>query len=938
MSETTPLHRPIATEVAVSAAATRSELLGRAGERQRLASVLRRARAGHGGAVVVLGEAGIGKSALLDDVAEMAQDFCVYRVLGVESEMELPYAGLQQLCEPVLDHLAGLPTSYRRALETALGRSMGSPPDRFLVGMAVFELVGKVAELQPLMWVVDDAQWLDRSSAQTIGFVGRRLGAERVVVVIAARDLGDEGDLAGLPVLQVSGLGAAEAGVLFDSVVTGPMDPVVRDRIIAETRGNPLALLELPRAWTTAELVEGMSGLDDAPLGGQLELAFTKRLAELPQDTQTLLTLAAAEPKGDPALLWAAAQELGLDWSFAAPAEREGLIEFGQRVCFRHPLVRAAAYRAAPIRKRLDVHRALAEVTDPIRDPDRRAWHRASSTVTHDEGIAFELERAAGRAKARGSLLTAAAFLERSAFLTPDGAHRANRTLAAAKAKRDAGALEPALRLLSSVETEPPSELRGALAEQLRGRIAFDQRRGADAAVLLLSAARRLEPFDVRLARDAHLEALAAAVWASDPDRRDLIQEAAQAARTAPTSHQTPRTPDLFLDALALRIAAGYEAAAPALRRALEAVHDLDLAADDAESLVWLDGNRVAGIIALEAWDFDSAFALAQRQAAVARESGALVQLQFVLNFEANNVVLTGDLRRASALIDEERRLSIMTGVPPLGYSGLLVEAFRGEKATAVPMISATIDHATKDGLGRIISYAHCANAILCNALGRHAEALNSARGVVAGDVLGFQTYAAPELAEAASRTGDTAALSEINRWMRARAAATPTDWAIGIAALVEALAAGDSDADGFYRDSIAHLGKTPLQVALARSHLLYGEWLRRQGSRGEAHDQLEIAHQELQGMGVEAFAARARRELSATTGRRARRSIDTPSTELTSQELQIARLVQGGLSNREIGSRLFLSPRTIEWHLRNVFGKLGVSSRRELRDKNLDV
>ena len=322
----------------------------------------------------------------------------------------------------------------------------------------------------------------------------------------------------------------------------------------------------------------------------------------------------------------------------------------------------------------------------------------------------------------------------------------------------------------------------------------------------------------------------------------------------------------------------------------------------------------------------------------MARESGALVQLQFVLNFEANNVVLTGDLRRASALIDEERRLSIMTGVPPLGYSGLLVEAFRGEKATAVPMISATIDHATKDGLGRIISYAHCANAILCNALGRHAEALTSARGVVAGDVLGFQTYAAPELAEAASRTGDTSALSEINRWMRARAAATPTDWAIGIAALVEALAAGDSDADGFYRDSIAHLGKTPLQVALARSHLLYGEWLRRQGSRGEARDQLEIAHQELQGMGVEAFAARARRELSATTGRRARRSIDTPSTELTSQELQIARLVQGGLSNREIGSRLFLSPRTIEWHLRNVFGKLGVSSRRELRDKNLDV
>jgi DNA-binding CsgD family transcriptional regulator len=935
VSEATPLHRPTAGDVAVSAEATHSELLGRAGERQRLAGMLRRARTGDGGAVVLRGEAGIGKSALLDDAVEMAQDFCVYRVLGVESEMELPYAGLQQLCEPVLDHMADLPTSYRSALETALGRSVGSPPDRFLVGMAVFELVGKVAELQPVMWVVDDAQWLDRSSVQTIAFVGRRVGAERVVVVIAARDLADESDLAGLPVQQLSGVGAAEAGVLFDSVVTGPTDPVVRDRIIAETRGNPLALLELPRAWTTAELVEGMSGLDDTPLGGQLELAFAKRLAELPADTQTLLTLAAAEPKGDPALLWAAAQQLGLDWSSAAPAERDGLIEFGQRVYFRHPLVRAAAYRAAPIRKRLDAHRALADVTDPIRDPDRRAWHRASSTVTHDEDIAFELERSAGRAKARGSLLAAAAFLERSAFLTPDGARRANRTLAAAKAKRDAGALEQALRLLSSVETEPPSELRGALAEQLRGRIAFDQRRGADAAVLLLSAARRLEPFDARLARDAHLEALAAAVWASDPDRRDLIREAAQAARTAPTSHRTPRIPDLFLDALALRITAGYEAAAPALARALEAVHDLDLAADDAESPVWLDGNRVAGILALEAWDFDSAFALAQRQAGIARESGALVQLQFVLNFEANNVVLTGDLRRASALIEEERRLSITTGVPPLGYSGLLVEAFRGDETTAVSMISATIDNATQNGLGRIISYAHCANAILCNALGRHAEALKSARAVVAGDVLGFQTYAAPELAEAASRTGDQAALSEINGWMRARAAATPTDWAVGIAALVEALAAGDSDADRFYQESIARLGKTPLQVALARSHLLYGEWLRREGRKGDARDELEIAYDAFRDMEVGAFAERARRELSATSGRRTRRY--EASTSLTSQELEIAQLVRLGLSNREIGSRLFLSPRTVEWHLSNIFGKLGVTSRRQLRDKSLD-
>jgi DNA-binding CsgD family transcriptional regulator len=370
--------------------------------------------------------------------------------------------------------------------------------------------------------------------------------------------------------------------------------------------------------------------------------------------------------------------------------------------------------------------------------------------------------------------------------------------------------------------------------------------------------------------------------------------------------------------------------------RALAAIRDLNLGADDVERIVWLAGNRIGGVVALEAWDFDAGFALAQQQASVARGSGALVQLQFVLNFEANNVVLTGDLARASTLIEEERRLSIMTGVAPLGYSDLFVEAFRGDPTRALPLIAETIATATASGLGRTIGYAHCANAILSNGLGRHADALRSAQRVVAGDMLGFQTFAAPELAEAASRTGDLVALADISDWMQVRAAATPTDWAIGIASLVSALAADTASADEFYEAAIAHLGKTPLRVAQARAQLLYGEWLRRLGRKGDARDQLEVAHRALQTMGLEAFAERARRELSATTGRRRRRFIDAPSTQLTSQELQIAQLVQRGLSNREIGDRLFLSPRTVEWHLRNVFGKVSISSRRELRDKNL--
>jgi DNA-binding CsgD family transcriptional regulator len=913
------------------------ELLGRVEERRRLADLLRSARERHAGAVVLRGEAGIGKSALLEDLAEKSRDCCVCRTAGVESEMELPYAGLQQLCGPLVGRLADLPTVHRNALERVFGLSTGSPPDRILVGVAVLDLIAMAAQEQPLLWLVDDAQWLDRSSMQTIGFVGRRLLAERIVLVIAARDSSVDSELAGLPDIQLGGLAGEDAGRLFDSVVTGPTDPAVRDRIISETRGNPLALLELPRAWTTAELVEGLSESTTVPLTGRLELAFAKRLRELPADTQTLLTLAAAEPKGDPALLWSAAQLLGLDWNAAAPAERAGLIEFGRHVYFRHPLVRAAAYRAAPIQKRLAVHRALAEVTDPIGDADRHAWHRANSTVTHDEGIAVELEQSAGRAKARGGLLAAAALLERAALLTPDGARRANRTLAAAKAKRASGALESALRLLSAVESEPPSELRSALADQLRGKIAFDQRRGRDAAELLLSAAQRLEPFDRRLARDTHFEALAAAVWASDPDEQQWIHKAAEAARAAPPSGERPGTADLLLDALALRVTEGYEAAAPSLRRALAAVRDHEIGPDEVDSFLWLAGNRVAGIMAIEAWDFDTGRVLAERQVKVTRESGALVQLQFALNFLANNVVLTGDIGAAAALVEEERLLSMLTGVPAVAYSSLLVEAYRGDPATAIPMIAAATDTATKNGQGRIVAFTQYVSAVLHNGLGRHAEALDCARRVVEWDSLGYQTLAAGELAEAASRQGDAVLLADISKWVRARATATPTEWALGIAARVQALAADAGDAaDALYRESIEHLGKTPLRVELARSQLLYGEWLRRRGQRGDARDQMAIAHAALSDLGIGAFAERARRELSATTWRRTRRHSDAPPAQLTSQELQIAQLVQRGLSNPEIGARLFLSPRTVEWHLRNIFGKVGVPSRRQLRDEDL--
>jgi DNA-binding CsgD family transcriptional regulator len=909
-----------------------SGLVGRRHQLETVATLVEHARAGRSGVLIVRGEPGIGKSVLLDDVARRAQGFVIARVAGVESEMELAYAALQQLCRPFGDGVPDLPAPQRDALNAAFGLSARPPRDRYLVGLAVLQLISALAEEHPVLCVIDDAQWLDRVSVQTIAFVARRLLAEPILLVVAARDSPDDGDWAGLPELRLRGLDDADAAVLFDSVVTGPTDPRLRERIVAESRGNPLALLESPRAWTTAELVEGIgaSGVDRST--ENLEDGFAQRLRSLPTDTRRLLTLAAAEPLGDPTLLWRAAEQLGLSWDAASAAEEAGLIEFGAKVCFRHPLVRAAAYRVASSRERLDVHTALASVTDPILDPDRRAWHRANSTVAQDDEIADELEHSAARAKARGGLLAASALLERSALLTRGAAERADRTLAAARAKRDAGALDAALRLLPAVEAEPASDLRRASAEHLRGQIAFDQRRGADAARLLLSAARRFEPFDPQLARDTYLEALAAAIWEGGSGGDANMAAAADAARNASPSGDAPRAVDFILEGLAVRLTDGYVAAAPMLTRALASVRTCDAGADDADRVLWMAGNRAAGIIANEVWDYDAGRMLAERQVRVAREAGALVQLQFALNFLANRLVLEGELEAAAALVDEDEHLSQMTGVPPVGYTRLILEAFRGGEARTSTLLATTADDAAAHGQHRIVTLASYAAAVLHNGLGDHERALDCARRVFQRDVLGYQTLAAPELAEAASRSGDTGALEEIRAWVSERARATPTDWALGMDARVEALASAGSVAEVCYRDSIERLSKTSLRVELARAHLLYGEWLRREGRRGDAREQLRIAHDMFTAMGLAAFTERARRELLAT-GEKIRKRAEPAVGSLTAQEVQVVRLVRQGLSNPEIGTRLFLSPRTVEWHLRNVFGKVGVSSRRQLRD-----
>jgi DNA-binding CsgD family transcriptional regulator len=913
----------------MSALESSPNLRGREEERATLDGLLAEVRSGRSQVLVLWGEAGAGKTALLDYLCSRATDYQVTRWVGVESELELAFAGLRQLCEPFLDRLDRLVQPQREALATALGLESGKPADPFLIGLAVLNLLAERAEHDPVLWVIDDAQWLDRISAKVLGFAARRLLAERVAIVFAVRDSPAGGDLAGLPELVVDSVDDVAAREILASVVSGPMDSRVRDRIIAEAHGNPLALLELPQAWTAAEWAG--YGRHGAPLTNRIERSFIGRLESLPTEVRRFLLVAAAEPVGDTALLWRALDRLGVDHTAVIAAEATGLIEVGTQVRFRHPLVRSAAYRSMPPEERLAVHHALAEVTDPEIDPDRRAWHRSRSTIGLDEDVAAELEAAAGRARSRGGLVAAATFLEHAARLTPDPGRHAERALAAAWAMCDAGSLDAALVLLGAVDSGPPDARRAAQAEHLRGQIAFDQARGAAAARLLRSSARLLEPLDPVLARDAHLEALSAAMWASNPRTPADLTDAARAARTAPPAPDPPRVADLLLDGLAIRLTDGYSTAAPALVRALDAARAADIGAEDVGRLLWMVGNRVSGIFATEVWDFEAGYQLAQRQVRLARAAGALVQLQFALNFLANYELLAGRLDEAALLVEEDRLVGEATGNPTVGYTAMVLTAFRGEEALARDVIAAETGGEAARERGRIVSFGSYAAAVLYNGLARYDAAASAASEVFDHDVLGYRTLVVGELAEAAFHTSDLGRVADAAEWLVQRARVTQRPWALAMAARVRAMLRKGDEAEALYRESVDQLATTPLRPELARSLLLYGEWLRREGRRTDARQQLRTAYDMLAAMGMSGFAERARRELIATGATARRRSVET-TQELTAQEAQIARLAGDGFSNPEIGARLFLSPRTVEWHMSRVFTKLGVSSRRQLR------
>jgi DNA-binding CsgD family transcriptional regulator len=902
-------------------------LHGRNTERSQLGQILEAARSGESRVLVLRGEPGVGKTALLDYASNAANGMRTFRALGVESEMELAFAALHQLCAPLLDRLTNIPAPQCAALETVFGIREEAPPDRFLVGLAVSSLLADASEEGPLLCVVDDAQWLDRASAQVLGFVARRLLAERILLLFGARRLVDE--LLGLPELEVVGLRDVDAGVLLDSVTHLRLDKRIRDRIVTETRGNPLALLELPRGLTMTQMAGGFGLLRPDALPGRIEQSFLNRIEQLPGETRLLLLVAAAEPLGDPVLVWRAAERLGVMADAAAADGAAELLSVDDRVTFRHPLVRSAIYGAAEPKDRRAVHLALAEVTDEQVDPDRRAWHLASAAVGPDEAVAAELERCSGRAQARGGLAAAAAFLQRSAVLTEELPPRTRRALTAAQVSLHAGEFDLARRMVMVAEAAANEEVEQARALLLRGQIAFASGHGRDAIRVLLAAAAKLQALDPKVARETYLEAWGAAVFAGEQGGdTSLLAVSTAAAGLPPTKDPGPA--GILLDGLVTSVTAGRIAAAPLLRRAMAAFASPDTSVEDSLRWGWMMGNPPSLL-----WDEEAWHAISLRQLELMRSAGALARLPLALSSLAIVVAWRGDFAAAATAMAEVDAVVEVTETRIAPFGTMLVAALRGREEEATSLLESAAERAAVVGQGFEGQFTRWASAILFNGLGRYEQAFVAAQGASEeAPELFFSAWALPELVEASVRS-DNAAVGRVALGRLADAAAAgDTDWVRGVEARSRALLSDGDVAELYYREAIERLGRTRLRPELARAHLLYGEWLRRQGRRSDAREQLRTAYDMFASIGMEAFAERARRELMATGETVRKRTVEGSATDqLTPQEQRIALLVRDGLSNPEVGARLFLSRRTVEWHLRKVFAKLSISSREQLRE-----
>ncbi len=900
-----------------------TDLWDRRAERKVLEGVVEAIRAGESRALVIQGDAGVGKSALLDYLSRHAEGCRVARAAGVQSEMELAFAGIHQLCGQMLDRLDAIPGPQAEALRTAFGLSEGPSVDPFLLGLAVLSLLSEVAAQAPLLCLIDDQQWLDWSSALLLGFAARRLGAESLGLIFAVREPNEH--LSGLPELSVAGLPQEDAGGFLDWLLPGKVDDRIREQIILETKGNPLALLELSRELLSADPPFGLELPRDVADASSIEDSYVRRIGDLPDATRRVLLLAAADPTGDAPRIWRAAGRLGIEVEAAAAAAEAGLADFGARVHFRHPLARSAAYRAASSQERQEAHRVLAEVTDPLHDPERRAWHRAAATSGPDEEVAGELEKAGLLALARGCLGTAGAYMRRAVVLTIEPERRAERAVLAAQGQIRMGSFDVAMEMLAAAETGSISDLQRAHLDLVRAQLAYVTNRGSDAPKLLLTAAKRLEPIDVDLSRAAYLDALSAAIFAgrlASPGAGVL--DVALAVASAPRPAHPPTVLDLLLDGLAATYNRGYAAGLPMLHLALTAPES----AEDQLRWLWL-----TTIAAMRVWDDDRLDSLSARHVQIARDAAAISELPLALASRTVALLFAGELVEAAWLVEESKAVQDAIGRNLAPYGALGLAALRGDADIARTLIEETIDDVRRRGEGVGVTMAEWANALLHNGLGRYDAALAAARRATAyGPDPGSFIWPLVELVEAAARVGTMGTARSAFDRLSHMTSASGTEWALGLEARSGALLEDGEEAERRYKESIARLGRTRQRPDLARAHLVYGEWLRRHQRHVDAREQLRTAHRMLDTMGMNGFAERARRELRATGEAPRKRTPATAHTELTPQESQIAWLARDGLSNPEIGTRLFISAHTVQYHLRKVFAKLGITSRSQLR------
>jgi DNA-binding CsgD family transcriptional regulator len=899
-------------------------LLDRELERGQIDRVLELARQGRSAALVLQGEPGTGKTTLLDYAVESGGDFQIIRLLGIESEAELGFASLHQLLLPFAAGLRSLPAPQRDALGGALGLRRADSPDRFLLALAALTMLARAATKQPLLCIVDDAQWLDRESAGVMGFIARRLSADAIAMLFAVRDPAERtADLEGIPWVQIQGLPPEEAGRLLASAVAGRVDRGVSEQIIAQTGGNPLGLIELGGELSREQLAGEISLPELLPVGASLQARYLRQIGSMPAETRVFLLAAAADPTGDPALLWRAGEFLGFDVRAAAPAEAEGLLRFSPLVSFRHPLIRSAVYHGAALAERVRVHEALARATDPEAAADLRAWHRAEAAMAPDESVASELERAADRARVRGGWAASARFLARAATLTPDADERFRRVLAAARAEATAGASVRAQALLDSVAGQLDDPVKHAAALRVQGTIRYALDQAAEAASVLLDAARRLAPLDTALARATLLEALAAArisgrlakIGAGDAD-------IAHAARSLPLPLPADATiGDLVLDADATLLLDGHEAAVPVVKRAVAAILEAPISSAE---LLTLTGVGCTAASALG--DDHALYSLANWLEVQARDQGAVLPLSIALIFSGFSELFAGHLSQAHARYAERAAIEAARG-GSCEVGEALVLAWRGRPDEARAQAVAAAQVAVEQGEGWKLALLDYARAVLALGMGHYEEVLAASPHGFEENVL-LRTFALPDLIEAAVRCGERETAERALATVASRAAASPTPLMLGLLARSRALLGSDPEAS--YSEAIGYLKQARGRVHHARAELLYGEWLRREKRQRDAREHLQAAYGVFRDIGADGFAERARLELAAAGGT-ARPPGSFPGDGLTPQELQVATLAAAGFTNLEIGSRLFISPKTVDYHLGKVFRKLGVGSRRQL-------